>query len=158
MSDNSYLEEAYKELRERLVYFGRHYKIGYGDFEDSLHDGYLRLAEKQAMGVTEAKGRLFVTVRNLILDRLRSAKVSRGVGLDEAENIADSNSFHPLDNDSNILRQMKCLLTKQQFEIMMLRAVENLDYPEIASRMNMTEGAVRTNVSRARKILKDKLK
>lgn len=158
MSDNNYLEEAYKELRERLVYFGRQYKIGYGDFEDSLHDGYLRLAEKQAMGETEAKGRLFVTVRNLILDKLRSAKVSRGVGLNEAENIADSNYLRPFDNDSNILRQMKCLLTKQQFEIMMLRAVENLDYPEIASRMNMTEGAVRTNVSRARKILKEKLK
>ena len=46
------------------------------------------------------------------------------------------------------------LNTLENNKIMTMLIEDDLDYPEIAEKLNMKESAVRTNICRARKLLK----
>ena len=147
-----HLEEAYLILRKKLDSISSSFRISQEEAEDLIQDGYLKLKEKEIDNREEAKGKLWVTIKNLAIDSFRRKKQT--IEISQCEII-----YNETDNmdAGNIYFQIKQLLTPLQNRIMTLLIQEDLDYPEIASRLNMKEGAVRTAVSRARKILKEKL-
>lgn len=147
-----HLEEAYLILRKKLDSISSSFRISPEEAEDLIQDGYLKLKEKEIDNREEARGKLWVTIKNLAIDSFRRKKQT--IEISQCEII-----YNETDNmdEGNIYIQIKQLLTPLQNRIMTLLIKEDLDYPEIASRLNMKEGAVRTAVSRARKILKEKL-
>lgn len=152
------LEIAYSSLRQRLDELGKKYEIDFADVQDSLQDGYLRLANKNIKCENEAKGKLYVTVRNLIIDRLRRKSTNRIVRLDEVDDVDSVPNWDESEKAEDLMEKMRSAISSQQLGIMKMLSVDGLDYKEIAKELNMTEGAVRTCVSRARKKLIEKMK
>lgn len=149
------LENAYAVLRERLDSMGDNFHVSRSDMEDLIQEGYLRLMDSDLKQEKEALGKLWVTMKNLSIDLFRKKKRHSSISDDAMKELSqESGSF----TDYDFLRiQMKSVLSPIQYEIMTLLAVKEYDYSEIAESLDMTENAVRTNVSRARKILKEKL-
>lgn len=150
------LDQAYATLRKKLDVIGDNFKVSPSDAEDLIQEGYLRLVENDIKIEKEAEGWLWITMRNLSVDWFRKFKKLSSISDHDFEDFRQEDSHH-LDCDL-LCVQMKSLLSPLQFKIMTLLVVDELDYPEIAKKLKMTEGAVRTNVSRARKILKQKMK
>ena len=153
MNANEPLDEAYHHLRLKLRAYARNFNLAPDDVADALHDSYLRLHGEDLPTAEAAKGKMAVTLRNLVLDLVRKLRRRPAVPLDEETPVYVHESS-PL-TTADILERMRLLLSPLQFKIMTLLAVEGLDYAEIADSLEMTEGAVRTNVSRARKTLKE---
>ena len=153
--DNSLLEEAYFTLRLRLNSVSNTCKVTEEEAEDLIQEGFLRLHDKELKSAEEAKGKLWTTIRNLAVDRFRRQKFKSPLDSFEGEYHVDDLSF----TDREVLfKEMKKILSPLQFKIMTLLAGKEMDYHEIAAFLDMEEGAIRTHVSRARKILRDKLK
>ena len=150
------MEEAYSTLRLKLESVGKAWNINDSDAEDLLQESYLKLLDQPMSNKKEAHSKLWVSIKNLAVDNFR--KCRKGVD----EQVKDSLES-PLPADfrcdyDSIITEMRISLSPLQFEIMQLLVVEDYDYPEIADKLNMSEGAIRTNVCRARKILKEKLR
>lgn len=155
VSDDA-LEKAYKSMREKLDSMGNLYNLPPEDMEDALQEGFLRLSSHGMDQSDQVKGKLWVTVRNLVIDSFRKRKPV--VNLSEIEEEISSVVTPTFDIDYPAIRkQMKEILSPQQWKIMHLLVEEGMDYPEIAENLGMAEGAVRTHVSRARKLLREKM-
>lgn len=151
-----YLEEAYRSLHNKLTSVGKICNLPESEAEDLIQEGFIRLYGQNVETEQEAKGKLWVTIRNLWVDRFRKERKYINVSSYEKYDSFQTDNDN-LDYDF-ICRQIKSLLSPLQNQIMTLLIGEELDYAEIAAKLKMKEGAVRTNVSRARKILKEKLK
>lgn len=143
-------------MRDKLSAIGKLCNVSESEAEDLIHDGYLRLVDKDVSTVNEARGKLWTTIRNLSVDSFRRGKKTVILSAAEYDEKQYSDYYH-LDYDL-LLKQIDGILSPLQVRIMKMLIIEDLDYPEIAVKLNMNEGAVRTNVSRARKILKEKLR
>ena len=151
---SSPLEEAYITLNRRLDAIKSIYQISEDEAADLLQDGYLRLKETPLNDINEAKGKFWTTVKNLAIDKFRSKKQHVAIHEECVTHLVKEDN---LEYDCEaLIKQMKEILTPIQFKIMKL-LIDDFEYSEIAVVLNMTEGAVRTNVSRARKLLKEKL-
>jgi len=99
-----------------------------------------------------------VTVaRNLCLDRLKSSSFQRNPVPDFLE---DRHSHNPLEKmeTTDLIKKVKMVmerLPEQQKTIMHLRDIEEMEYEEIAQAMNMNVNAIRVNLSRARKFVRE---
>ncbi|MDY2587769.1 RNA polymerase sigma factor [Winogradskyella aquimaris] len=97
--------------------------------------------------------------KNFCLDRLKSK---------QAQNLKIVHSNYT-DNNSSLQKQVEAKdsvswvsrimedLPEQQKIIVQLRDIEQYDYTEIAKMLDMNETAVRVNLSRARKTIREKL-
>lgn len=150
------LEQAYITLRQRLASLGNNCSVAPDEAEDLLHDGFLRLAQNEIADADEAHGKLWVTVRNLAVDMFRRKK--RKANLEDVPASHWHQSEPEGDSCEDIMLMMQHLLTPLQFKIMKMLVADDMDYGVIARRLAMSEGAVRTTVSRARKILREKLR
>lgn len=147
------LDEAYLLLRAKLSSIKKTFNVSDSDAEDLIQEGYLRLVDKNIETSDEAKGKLWTTVRHLSIDIFRKEKKMTAIEALQNNSYIDSNN---LDYDF-IKSQLDKILSPLQREIMRLLIEDELDYPEIAERLQMKEGAIRTNVSRARKLLKERI-
>lgn len=151
------LEEAYLDLRHRLRSFGAHYKISADDVDDLLHDAYLRMHGQTYCEPQKAKGRMYVILRNLIIDKLRLLQRRNTLDLTNYEDCIES-EIHETEDKEWVRNFLDRYLTEVQKKIMTLLINHDMEYSQIASELGMSEAAVRTNVSRARKTLKEQLK
>lgn len=149
------LEEAYLNLRKRLDLIGSSFRLSKEDAEDVIQEGYLRLSDKEMTDEPSAKGKFWVTIRNIIIDRSRKKKEITSFPIEELTTDEDVDASLEYEF---LQVQMSKTLTKNQLNIMKLLVDEGLDYPEIAERLNMKESAVRTTVCRVRKILKERIR
>lgn len=151
-TNKSHLEEAYLILRNKLDTLSNTFMVSRDDAEDLVQEGFLKLENKKMRNPEEARGKLWTTIKNLAIDRFRRKRKMIDIGQYELPCIEH------IGIDTNLIfQQLTEILSPLQNQIMTLLIKEELDYPEIAERLNMKEGAVRTAVSRARKILKEKL-
>ena len=149
------IDEAYISLHEKLASLGKSYGISESQAEDLLNEGYLRLSDKPISSENEAKAKFWITIKNLYVDNFRKQK--KLVPLNNNELLYKFyNDRHNIDYEL-IKSQMELYLSPIQLKIMTLLVDQDMDYPEIAETLSMSEGAVRTNVCRARKILKENL-
>ena len=132
------------------------------DAEDVLQDAFVRLwSYKDRLNTDrEAVAMATVTVRNLAVDRFRQLRRVETTELnDNIESQSDSEDAeedklaerHALASD--IMRQV---LTPLQLRIIELREYEGKSYDEVARELGMTQPAVRMQLSRARKAIREK--
>ncbi len=126
------------------------------DAKDALQDTFYNLWKNEPPASdTEARNKLFTVLRNICIDRLRRRQT---VPINES----DLGEITVQPGFSEDMERLETLLstglTQIQREIYTFAVHDCLEYEEIASRLNMTVEAVRMNMSRARKRIRDNYK
>ena len=158
MSQKRPLEEAYEDLRKKLDNYAGAFRLSPEDAADALQDSYMRLHAEKGMSEYEAKSKLVIALRNNLIDRFRIRKRRRYEPLENLDKFYEVKDY-PEENliSNDFLNEIKGVLTPLQFEIISLRVHEEYEYAELAEKLGMTEAAIRTNICRARKLIKEKL-
>ncbi len=99
---------------------------------------------------------LFRVARNLCTDHLRArARYADQTVLSEHVDL-DADPSAPIERreTGELVRAALCDLTDRQREVLHLRDVEGVEYPELAARMGVSEGTARAVLFRARRTLR----
>lgn len=126
------------------------------DARDALQDTFFNLwRDGGAETETEARNKLFAVLRNICIDRLRKPKT---YPLDETDTDSlevKAFSFEDMDKYETLLTTG---LTDIQRHIYSLVTHDGMEYDAIAETLGMSIEAVRMNMSRARKKIRDNYK
>ena len=119
-----------------------------------LQDTWLKLRSKGEVETTiEARNKLVTVLRNVCIDHLRKA---REIPIDVT---VDIQAYRMDEEDIGNLEQLlQEGLTPLQKEIFNLVTHEGFDYDEIAKQLSMSVEAVRMNMSRTRKKIRENYK
>ncbi len=128
--------------------------------EDVVQDILLKLwmLKDEMNEVENLKAYLLRMTRNISLDKLKAKKINT-ISLEAMESQAYySFSVEELQSDRYKRALVAiCDLPEMQRTVLQLRDVEGISYMEISNILEMEEGAVRTNLSRARKKVREAL-
>jgi len=153
------LTAAFKRWRSRFLRQAMHILPSEEDAEDALQDAFLKLwpkagdieTEKDAVAMTS------VTIRNLSIDRYRKQQHSPTVDIDEKDIAEETASESVMVEDKmRIVEEiMRRTLSETQQTIIRLRDYEGKSYEEIGQILGMQPTAVRMQLSRARKAIRE---
>lgn len=150
------LTSSFIDLREKLHHIALRYLQNDEDAKDVLQDTWLRIKLKSSVSDSEeAKNKLICVLRNVCIDKLRKKKVQ---ALDDI--IVPSALQYEMEID-DIKIYEKLLqegLTPLQQKIFNLVVHDGYDYEQIAKELSLTVEAVRMNMSRARKKIRETYK
>ena len=161
MSDKN-LIYAFTHWRSRFLRQAMRMLPSEEDAEDVLQDAFVRLwSQKDKLNTdSEAVAMATVTVRNLAVDRFRQLRRTETIdpngnieGQSDAEDAKEDKLAERHALVSDIMRQV---LTPLQLRIIELREYEGKSYDEVARELGMTQPAVRMQLSRARKAIREK--
>lgn len=149
------LTDTFTALRKKLHIAACRLLEDETEAEDAVQDTFCNLWNASPPGTNvEARHRLFATLKNVCLNKLRRRAV-------EAKYPGTSVIVAPDETAGDFERLREAMLSAlppQQRDVLMLAAFEELEYEEIAERLNMTIDAVRMNMSRARKKIREEYK
>lgn len=141
-------------FKDMMFRFAKRMLKGVEDAEDVVQDAFLKLwlkrDELKSNGNMQAL--VMITTKNLCLDKLK-AKYRTFIKLEDDDILQDElNPAHHLEAKELQEKMDKVIdsLPEQQKMLIHLRDVEGLSNEEAAKIMNMNEGTVRANLSRAR--------
>lgn len=148
-----YLTSQFLTLRDKLHRSALGFLKDDEDARDALQDTFFNLWRHGAVASeAEAKNKLFAVLRNVCIDRLRKPHT---ISLDDTD--AEQLESRP-DSGEDIERYESLLttgLTDIQRQIYCLVTHDCMEYDAIASHLQMSVEAVRMNMSRARKKIRD---
>lgn len=151
---------VFVKLRSRFLRRARGVLPSQEDAEDALQDAFLRLWQKADRLNTEQEVEAVATttLRNLGIDKFRQEERLEMVTLteehdrdDEVESVAEERR-EQLDD---VERLMERVLSPTQRKIIKLHEYEQRSYEEVATMMGMQQAAVRMQLSRARKTIRE---
>ena len=149
-------------LKDKLYRFARRITNHDGEAEDIVQDVFVKLWNKRydlkQYNSTEALA--MVMTKNLSLDYLKS-KRSKATTMDQARHLMNESdnpetTTEQADAIQNLQKVLKTL-PEQQRMVLHLRDIEQREFDEIAEITHLNLNAVRVNLSRARKTLREKL-
>ena len=146
----------------------RFYRVAYylleseEDAEDALQELYLKLwaARSGLSGVQNPPAYGISMLKNICIDRIRKRMVRKAEPLDKVPHPEDAHTESRTDIKDTLrylLQEMEKLPDKQRMVIRM-RAVEGLEYEDIARRTGLSEVYIRVLVTMARKTLRSKIR
>ena len=162
------ITSAFVRLRKKFLRFAQGMLPSQEDAEDALQDAFIRLWQREEQLETEqdVEAMTVPTLRHIGIDRWRrtfaSAFPDKAVEDTQAEEAnltraslhqyaAEEAEQEARERLQHMEAWMERELTPQQLDIIRLREYEERSYAEIASLLHMTETAVRMQLSRARK-------
>ncbi len=150
------LTSSFLALRDKLHRSALSFLKNDEDARDALQDTFFNLWKEGSVETEpEARNKLFAVLRNICIDRLRKP---HSFSLDES-NIdkleVRPDSYEDMENYERILTSG---LSEVQREVSSLVTHEGMEYDKIAEFLNMSVEAVRMNMSRARKKIRDNYK
>jgi len=131
------------------------------DAEDIVQEVFVKLWSKKTeltnYRCPEALG--MVIARNLCLDKIKSKAYQTGELANYNEPVDNKNPerMTVLKNDVEMVHQAIANLPELQRTIIQLRDIEEMDFDEIGEILKMNLNAVRVNLSRARKAVRNQL-
>lgn len=139
------------QLLEKLHRAALHFIKDKMDAEDAVQDAICNLwSDRVPASSEEARFRLFVILRNVCLNKLKRKRYF--IPITECEKVGDDNI---LDETEKIRSLLLASLTPLQIKIFQMSTIDELEYDVIAERLNMSIDAVRMNMSRARKKMRE---
>ena len=150
------LISAFSRWRNRLLRQALRFLPSKEDAEDVLQDAFIRLWAKAEQIETErdAASLATVVIRNMAVEHYRQQKRKPQTTdvemLDLQEETADIDERRQLVDEI-----MQRVLTPLQLRIVELREYEGLGYDEVASILGMQQPAVRMQLSRARRAIRE---
>ena len=156
--ENRCLLRYYQQYRHKIYnYFWYRVNFNRSLAEDMTAEVFLRVVDKFD---SFDKSRpfqpwLYAIARNLLLNYYRTA--NREVELTQAEQISQDNLVK-VNNQIDFTKVIVLVQTLPEYyqEIILLKYVDELDNQEIAQVLGKNEGAIRAQLSRALKVLKEK--
>ena len=150
------LTSSFLGLRDKLHHIALNYLESDEDAKDALQDTWLKLRNVGEVETTsEARNKLVTVLRHVCIDRLRKA---RPIPLD-ASCVRETKGYCIEEED---LKHLEALLqeglTPQQRDIFNLITHEGMEYEQVAEKLSMTIEAVRMNMSRIRKKMRETYK
>ena len=159
--DNNPLLAAFQRLRKGLLRMATGLTGCADDAEDALQDAFVKMWTKRTDIHTadEAAAMLTVAVKHLSIDRIRRRQTAPLVELTECYR----NYCEPADESkedtqikyNEVMQLIRTRLTPLQQQIIHLRDYREKSYDDIAYELNMQPTAVRMQLSRARKTIRD---
>lgn len=146
-------------LREKLQNFARSLLSNDFEADDAVQETFLRLwnARSQLDNHPNIGGFAMRTLKNICIDKLRS---KRNTVSDESINISDNTltpyQYTEQNDEIAIIRQIIEMLPPTQRMIIIMRDVEGYEIEEIAEITGSDSCAVRVNLSRARKTVRNR--
>ncbi len=147
------ITDAFCRLQRRLHFVASRLLNDESEACDAVQDAFCNLLEARTPATyDEARYRLFAVLKNVCINKLRRRRpvVDAEAG---AEAEASVKPHYGPDADT-LRRELFRSLTPVQREVFSLAVYDELEYSEIAERLDMSIEAVRTNMCRARKILR----
>ncbi len=147
------LTYSFFRLRDKLHRSALRFLKDDEDAKDVLQDTFFKLWKSGPLeSETEARNKLFTVLRNICIDRLRKPQT---VPISEA----DTDNMPVQTEVPEDMERFKSLLTTGltdiQQKIYTFVVDEGMEYEDIALALNMSTEAVRMNMSRARKKLRE---
>ena len=155
------LTSTFTELRKNFLRLAMRFLPNKEDADDALQEAFFRLWRHadQIGSREEAEALTVVTVKNLCIDTLRKRNNIPTVELDENrdEAVCDQadESIEREERFRTLERIIELRLTPLQQQILRMKEYEGKKYNEIADILGMQEPAVRMQLSRARKEIRD---
>lgn len=147
------LTSSFMDLRDKLHRIALRYLQNDEDAKDVLQDTWLRLKTKDGVSDSdEAKNKLVRVLRNVCIDRLRKMNMQ---AIDEVRTPVSLQYEMEDDDISTLEEQLQEGLTPLQRRIFNLVTQEGLDYEQIAEELSMSVEAVRMNMSRTRRKIRE---
>lgn len=150
------LTSSFLALRDKLHRSALGFLKNDEDARDAMQDTFFNLwRDGGAETETEARNKLFAVLRNICIDRLRKPKT---YPLDETDTDSlevKAFSFEDMDKYESLLTTG---LTDIQRHIYSLVTHDGMEYDAIAETLGISVEAVRMNMSRARKKIRDNYK
>ena len=147
------LTSSFLALRDKMHRSALRFLKNDEDARDALQDTYFNLWKDGTVETeTEARNKLFAVLRNICIDRLRKPQM-----LPLEESCVDRLEANPYTYE-DIGKYESLLitgLTDIQRQIYCYVAHDSMEYEEIAETLKMSVEAVRMNMSRARKKIRD---
>jgi RNA polymerase sigma factor (sigma-70 family) len=127
---------------------------------DILQEVFCRLwpARKSVKSEDHASALAYTTVRNLSIDALRHRKSISSTDTAAAADVADTTGADLAEQQMRykaVMRLVNERLSPLQRDILRLHDIEGQDTDRIARKLNMQAAAVRMNLSRARRTIKE---
>jgi len=148
-------------IRDRLLRVAQRLLGSKEEAEDVAQEVLLKLCQRNDIQSLQNVEAYAVTMaKNLCFDIKRKLGRTRMVELDKASHKLDNYTPETcLESSENysLIRQTMEQLNDSYKLVIHLRDIEELEYSEISSIMQMTENQVRVTLSRARKKLRDSL-
>lgn len=158
--DNKNLTQTYLKLRSRLKSLASSILKNEEDADDALQEAFCRLlSRKEVEDASFADGMAVVTVKRICISYLRKRSVRASESIDDSVSKLEAPA-DPLWENEEIKDMTRYLMSKLSpiqksvFDLM----TEGVDYDIISMRLGITEEAVRQNICRARKILRNEYK
>lgn len=130
------------------------------DAQDILQDGFIKVFNKigQVQDTKAFPGWIRRVMINTALERYRSQVILKRI--DEDPHLLDDQiTDDTLDQlNAEILTQLIRELSPKYRMVFNLYAIEGFNHKEIAEKLNISEGTSKSNLSRARAILQEKVK
>jgi len=169
------ITSAFVRLRKKFLRLALGMLPSQEDAEDALQDAFIRLWQREEQLETEqdVEAMTVTTLRHIGIDRWRRTSASALPDNEEENtqaedanlNRASWNQYAAEEAEKEARESLKRMeawmeneLTPLQLEIIRLREYEEQSYADIASLLNMTETAVRMQLSRARKRIRQRWK
>ena len=142
----------------------RFYRVAYHllesrpDAEDAVQELYLKILSMHAklVYVHDPAAYGITLLKNICIDRIRRRESRRAEQLEEfiaADTSGPEKQMAEKDTLSRVMKEMERLPEKQA-KVLRMRAVEGLEYDEIARRTGLSQVNIRVLISIARKTLK----
>lgn len=151
---------TFTELRKGFLRLARRFLPNEEDANDALQDAFCRLWPHRNEIVTrgQAEAITVTTVRNLCIDTLRRKKIDTVELNLNTESVSTESPIEQLEREE-LFKKIEVLieteLTEIQREIFQKKEYQELSIEEIANELDMQSGAVRVQLSRARKKIRD---
>ena len=161
--DKSTFEQLFKTLFISLMHFARKYVSDTDTAKEITHDVFFNLWEKREKidSSTSLKSYLYTSVYNRCMNYIRDQKkFNREEQVfnrnEQEEHIAYHDHLEEQELESKIQESLNSLPLKCR-EIFVLNRFEGNKYAEIAEKMNISVKTVETQMSKALRILREKL-
>lgn len=147
------LTSSFLGLRDKLHHIALNYLESDEDAKDALQDTWLKLRNGSKVETTsEAKNKLVTVLRHVCIDHLRKAK---SIPIDTVSAYETKGYNMDVEDLKHLETLLQKGLTPLQREIFDLVTHEGMEYEQIAEKLSMTVEAVRMNMSRIRKKMRE---
>lgn len=157
-ADRSFFNQI-EEIRNKIFRITKRILVSQAEAEDATQEVIVKLwqmDESKRNGFKSLEAYSVTMAKNYCLDRLKS-KQAQNLSLDERHSGSVSDSLTKKieqRDDLNWVGKLIDELPEKERMIIQLREIEQYDFDEIASILNLPEGTVRVYLSRIRKKLR----
>lgn len=147
-------------LKDKIFRFAKRLMDVHAEAEDVVQEVFIKLWNKrdELARLNSIEAFAYTVTRNQCLDKMKTKKV-RIIELTVQDVPESTDTINKVEraNYRQLVNKAMSGLPEQQKMIMQLRDIEGYEFEEIEAIMGMNVNAIRVNLSRARKALKEEL-